>query len=237
MTRLEQIRENERRSHEDVYRNHTLYESGSWLQKPVKTVTELLPCFEKASEFCALDLGCGVGRNCIAIARHFTHIPCWIDCVDILPIAIEKLNLNASAYGVSQSINGIVSPLEDFSISENSYDLVLAVSALEHIDSRDAFLHKLEEIRSGIRENGIVCLIINSGVQEFNKLTGTPLPPQFEVNLPTEELQKILSQAFFGWKVLKSGVQRQRYEIPRGDLFSDLSSNVVTFVARNGLEA
>ena len=95
MIRLEQIRESERRSHEDVYTNHALYESGSWLQKPVKTVIELLPYFEKVKELRVLDLGCGVGRNCIAIARHFSHIPCRIDCIDILPLAIEKLNQNA----------------------------------------------------------------------------------------------------------------------------------------------
>ena len=126
--------------------------------------------------------------------------------------------------------------MEGFTIAENSYDLILAVSALEHIDSKDAFLSKLAEIRNGIRENGIVCMIVNSGVREFDRLSDAELPPQFEVNLPTEELQKLLAQTFSGWDVLKTGIQQQRYAIPRGFAVSDLSSNVVTFVAKKVLE-
>ena len=231
-TMLEQIRENEKASHIAIYSSAELYGGGSWLKKPIRTVLELLPHFEGRTSLRVLDLGCGVGRNCIAIAQHFRDVPCVIDCVDILELAIEKLEENAAEFGVSESIRGFVQPLENFPIPPNSYDLILAVSALEHIDSREAFVRKLAEIRNGIRENGIVCLVVNSEVTERDSQTGTPLPPQFEVNLPAKELHALLSETFAGWDVLKSTVSKQQYDIPRGDNISNLQTNVVTYVAR-----
>ena len=58
------------------------------------------------------------------------------------------------------------------------------------------------------------------------------LLPQFEVNLLTEDLQKLLNEIFAGWEVLKSTVRTQQYDIPREGCISELSTKVVTFVAR-----
>lgn len=91
MCRLDEIRKAEAESHTKAYTNHTLFSPGSWLAKPVKTVLELLPLFEGHTDFRALDLGSGVGRNCIPVAQHFSSIPCWVDCVDILKLAIANL--------------------------------------------------------------------------------------------------------------------------------------------------
>lgn len=230
--RLEQIRDSERKSHTEIYTNRELYQEGSWLRKPIKTVMDLMPLFQDYRELHVLDLGCGVGRNCIAIAQSFQDIPCAIDCVDILDLAIEKLCANAEKYGVSSSIQGVVCPIEKYPVRENHYDLVLAISALEHIDSRDSFTRKLYEMNTGIRKNGVVCLVINSQVRETDKSTGVDMPAQFEVNLPTEELQGLLQHVFADWTVLKSTVQSQQYDIPREQGMRELYTNVVTFVAR-----
>lgn len=110
--------------------------------------------------------------------------------------------------------------------------MILAVSALEHIDSKDSFVKKLEEMRDGIKPHGVVCLVVNSEVREKNRETGEDLFPQFEVNLPTEELREILQKTFTGWEVLKSTVREQKYDIPREGCISELCTNVVTYVAR-----
>ncbi len=110
--------------------------------------------------------------------------------------------------------------------------MILAVSALEHIDSRESFIQKLYEMRDGVKVQGIVCLVINSEVSERDKATGALLFPQFEVNLPTEELQDLLQSVFDGWEILKSTVRAQQYEIPREQCISELTTNVVTFVVR-----
>jgi len=229
---LAKIRESERKSHIEMYSNEELYKEGSWLKKPIKAVLDLLPFFEDYEELNALDLGCGVGRNSIAIARAYPNIPCRVECVDILELAIEKLTDNAKEYGVEKSVRGIVAPIEEFSIKENTYDLILAVSALEHIDSRESFGYKLREIRDGIRKGGIVCLIINSEVKEKDKETGEELLPQFEVNLQAEELQGLLHTTFAGWEILKNTVKEQQYDIPRDGITSDLKTKVVTLIAR-----
>lgn len=230
--RLEQIRDSERKSHIEIYTGSELYQEGSWLKKPIKTVLELMHLFREYSELHVLDLGCGVGRNCIVIAQQYKHIPCSIDCVDILDLAIEKLCFNAEKYGVSKSIQGVVKPIEKYPVLENYYDLILAISALEHVDSEESFVNKLREIEAGIRKGGIVCLVINSQVGETEKNTGAWVHAQFEVNLPTEELQLLLARIFDGWAVLKSSVQIQQYDIPREQGICVLSTNVVTFVAR-----
>lgn len=229
---IQSIRESERNSHIELYSSEELYKEGSWLNKPVKTVTDLFPLFDGCKDFRALDLGSGVGRNSIAVAKQFRDISCRVDCVDILEIAIEKLLENAKRFGVEKCIRGSVCPIEDFTIVSNSYDLILAISALEHIDSKESFVKKLEEMRDGIKPQGVVCLVVNSEVRENNKETGEDLFPQFEVNLPTQELQEILQGIFADWEVLKSTVRRQQYDIPREGCISELDTNVVTYVVR-----
>ena len=230
--RLKQIRESEKQSHIEMYSNSELYKEGSWLRKPIKTVFDIIPLFKNYSELNVLDLGCGVGRNCVAIAQSFKNIPCKIDCVDILDLAIEKLYENAEELGVASSINGIVENIENYPVGENKYDLVLAVSALEHIDSEQSFLSKLSEINRGIKKNGIVCLVINSDVKETDKSTVEEIPAQFEVNLQTEKLQAVLKEKFSDFEIMKVTISEQQYDIPRGDIISDLKTKVVTFVAR-----
>ena len=234
LCRLDEIRKAEAESHTQAYTSHSLFSPGSWLAKPVKTVMDLLPLFAGYTDFRALDLGSGVGRNCIPVAQHFCGIPCRVDCVDILELAGAKLNENALQYGVENCIRGIVSSIDDYEIAADSYDLILAVSALEHIASQSAFEKKLTVIRDGLRHGGIACLIVNSGVVEHDKATGQELLPQFEVNLPTSQMQDLLENTFAGWKVIKHTIVHQKYDIPRENGIADLETDVVTYVVRKG---
>ena len=231
---LNVIRKAEAESHTQAYTSHSLFSPGSWLAKPVKTVMELLPLFEGYTNFRALDLGSGVGRNCIPVAQRFSCIPCRVDCVDILELAIAKLNENAQQYGVENCIHGIVSAIDDYEIIADSYDLVIAISALEHIASQSAFEKKLTEIRDGLHHGGIACLIVNSGVMEHDKATGQELLPQFEVNLPTRQMQDLLENTFADWQGIKHTIVHQKYDIPRENGIADLETDVVTYVVRKG---
>ncbi len=232
--RLVHIRESEKKSHTEMYTNEQLYKTDSWLQKPIKTVQEIIPLFSEYEKLRVLDLGCGIGRNAICIAERFKGIDCIVDCVDLLDIAIEKLWKNAKEHDVSSHINGIHKAIEYFEINTNTYDFIMAVSALEHVDTEEAFLKKLMEIRDGLRTAGIVCLVINSDVREINSDTKAVVDAQFEVNLPTEIIQAYLNEVFKGWNVLKSSVREQEYDIPRENFTSHLTTKVVTFVARKG---
>ena len=92
----------------------------------------------------------------------------------------------------------------------------------------------MNEIREGIREGGIVCLILNTQVEERDIVTDERLIAQFEVNLPTEYLQKRLKEIFEGWKILKETVKRQSWDTGRKGRTVQIMTNVVTFVAVKG---
>ncbi len=230
--RINRIRESERKSHTEIYSDEKLYATDSWLKKPIKTVRDIVPLFEDYEALRVLDLGSGVGRNSIYVAEFFKDKNCVVECVDLLEIAIEKLHENAQERGVSASIRGIQKSIEEYAIAGNSYDFIMAVSALEHIDTEDSFRMKLAEIRDGLREKGVVCLVMNSEVREQNRDTKEVVDAQFEVNLTTEKLQEYLNEVFEGWSALKSTVSAQEYDIPREGFVSRLSTKVVTFVAR-----
>ena len=216
-----------------MYTENPLYSQGGWLSKPIRTVLDIVPLFEGYQELRILDLGAGVGRNCIPFAQRYRKIPCRIDCVDILELATRILRENAEAYDVSSSIFGITSSIETYPIPPNEYDLIMAISSLEHVESEELFWKKAKEIRNGTRENGIVCLVLNSNVVERDPSTGEELLPQFEVNLRTKDLQVRLKDLFEGWQELKSTVVHQKYEIPRGENLVELETDVVTYVAKN----
>lgn len=227
---LEKIREAERKSHEEIYSSAQLFEKGSWLQRPVKTVIEASEMFPESENIKILDLGCGIGRNSIPLAEKFAESS--VDCVDILPLAIEKLFLNAEYHNVKKKINGYVMSIEDYDIKPDYYDFIIAVSAIEHVSDKNALLNKLEQIKRGLKNNGLVCLIVNSNVSERDSVTSDELVPQFEVNLPTEELKMILTQIFSSFDIIKETVVHQAYDIPREAIISHLETDVVTFVAR-----
>lgn len=230
--RLTRIRESERKSHTTIYTSEKLYQSNSWLQRPIKTIREIVPFFDGYKELRVLDLGCGIGRNSIYIAEQFRNVKCLVECVDLLPIAVEKLLENATEHNVSAQVKGIVNSIEEYKIERNAYDFIMAISALEHIDTEDSFILKLSEIRDGLRKNGIVCLVVNSDIVELCVETNKPTEAQFEVNLPTKTIQTILSDVFCGWKIIKSSVVAQQYDIPREAYTSRLDTKVITYVAR-----
>ena len=87
MNRLEQIRKAEAQSHIAAYERLELYAPGSWLSKPVKALEPLLELYENREGLRVLDLGSGVGRNAIACAKKLPDSV--VECVDILPVAIE----------------------------------------------------------------------------------------------------------------------------------------------------
>lgn len=230
--RIKRIRISERNSHIAIYSKEELFKSDSWLSKPIKTIVDIIPYFNDYESLNVLDLGCGIGRNSIAVAQFNKNITCNIDCVDLLELAIEKLCENAKKHDVSTQIHGIVQSIEEYQLEREKYDFIMAISALEHINSKEAFQQKLIEIRNGIRPNGIVCLVVNSNVQEWDKTTKQELDAQFEVNFLTDELKELLQDAFRDWEVIKFTTQEQQYDIPRENGMCELKTNVVTLVAR-----
>ena len=230
MNRLEMIRKAEAESHTAAYESLTLYAPGSWLSKPIRALEALLPLYADREGMRVLDLGSGVGRNAIACARALKNAQ--VTCVDILPMAIEKLRENAESFGVSGQIEGITAPVDGFFIEPEGFDLILAGSVLEHLDSKSSTMKTLNAIQRGIRPGGGVMILMNTGVREWDAETGESLDPQFEVNLPPQEVRGLLADTFRGWEVLWDKTIHYEYEVPRGERNAMISAEVVTFTAR-----
>ena len=230
MNRLEQIRKAEAESHTAAYESLQLYAPGSWLSKPVKALEALLPLYESRRGLRVLDLGSGVGRNAIACARRLPDST--VEWVDILPVASEKLRDNAEKLGVSRQIKGITAPVDGFRVEQSGYDLILAASVLEHLDSRESAVAKMKEIAGGVRPGGAVLLLMNTGVKEWDAQTGAALAAQFEVNLLPREVRALLAENFSGWEVLWDKCIHYEYEVPRSGRKALIHAEVVTFTAR-----
>ncbi|MGV2928465.1 class I SAM-dependent methyltransferase [Macrococcus capreoli] len=230
MNEVEKIRSAEMEYHNTFYKSAKLYQPGSWISKPVANVMEAFELLENSKPLKVLDLGSGVGRNAISIAQKSMD-GTVIDCIELLPSAIEILNDNAKDYGVQDKINGIVSSIEDYNIV-NSYDFIIGVSTLEHVNDEKAFELVLTDIRDHLAINGVACLIINSEVQEKDTESRELLVPQFEVNMPTNDMQKLVHNIFRDYEFVKEEIKSLNYIINRADKEVNLSTNAVTFILR-----
>ncbi|MCR8631311.1 class I SAM-dependent methyltransferase [Paenibacillus radicis (ex Xue et al. 2023)] len=213
--RIETIRDGERKYHEACYDNYKLFEAGSWLHKPVKTVMETLKQFEEYGELTVLDLGCGVGRNSIPLAESIKSRSGVMVCVDLLESALSKLKSYSSEHGVSDYIETALSDIGNYEIAANQYDYIVAVSALEHVASEQQLVQVLGRMVHGTKANGINCIIMSTNIEEIEMDSGIQLEPLMELNMTTGKAEELLACAYKGWKVLYTTVKPLQFNIER----------------------
>jgi tellurite methyltransferase len=97
----------------------------------------------------ALDLGCGEGRDSVALARHGYKV----SAVDQAASGIEKLNRFAASEKLL--INGIVEDATKFLIEENTYDLICCVTLLDHLPLTET-REMVSKICAGLRPGGVL---------------------------------------------------------------------------------
>ncbi|GEN44852.1 class I SAM-dependent methyltransferase [Alkalibacillus haloalkaliphilus] len=233
MSRVEFIRNEEKKYHDFCYENYKLFEEGSWLYKPVKTVMDLLPLLEgKTNNIKVLDLGSGVGRNSIPIAQDIKTKNGKVLCVDLLDSALDKLELYSKEYGVEEVIETNKADIGNYVIPKNEFDFIVAVSTLEHVESEDVFENVIRQMALGTKNEGINCIIVNSEVEEMDIETNEKLDALMEVNITTENMMNKLSHIYDGWEVVKQLVKPLEYKIIRNERDVLLKTNAITFVVR-----
>ncbi|WP_413377489.1 class I SAM-dependent methyltransferase [Alkalihalobacillus sp. 1P02AB] len=232
MKNIEYIRAEEKRYHDTFYKEANLYEAGTWLAKPVQSVLQLLPYFEQRASVKMLDLGCGVGRNSIAMAKAIQKKHGKVVCVDLLRTAIEKLKENSLQYQVEDVLEFYEQDIAMFPIPKESFDLVVAVSALEHVESEYVLDSILASIEKGVKEDGYVCLVINTEMTEEAHFFEQVLPPLLEVNLTTKAMIQKLDSIFSDWKKEKVLTKKLEYPIMRGEAKVLMKTTAITYVVK-----
>jgi 2-polyprenyl-3-methyl-5-hydroxy-6-metoxy-1,4-benzoquinol methylase len=232
MNRIKYIREEEKKYHNLCYDQYKLFEAGSWLYKPVKTVMDMMDFFEEQNNLQVLDLGCGVGRNSIPIAQKIMNSGGTVTCVDLLDSALTKLQIYSKEHGVYEVIKTEHSAIEDYYIVPNTYDYIVAVSSLEHVKSEEDFKKVLHSIKNGTKSDGINCLIVNSNIQEIDLETNQKLDVLVEINLPTEEMILVLKSVYTEWQEVKIEIKSLSYDIVRNGKHIKLKTNAITYVVQ-----
>ncbi|RKL64691.1 SAM-dependent methyltransferase [Salipaludibacillus neizhouensis] len=232
MRRVEFIRKEEKKYHDLCYENYKLFEEGSWLYKPVKTVIDVLPLLEGKANPNVLDLGSGVGRNSIPIAQEIKNKNGKVVCVDLLDSALDKLKLYSKEYEVEEVIETIKADIGHYDIAKNEYDLIVAVSTLEHVESEDVFENVIRKMALGTKKEGINCVIVNSEVEEIDIATKGNLDAMMEVNIKTEDMMNKLRNIYDGWEVVNQLVKPLEYKIVRDERDVLLTTNAITFTVR-----
>ncbi|WP_035438204.1 class I SAM-dependent methyltransferase [Bacillus sp. UNC322MFChir4.1] len=235
MNRIQHIRQKEKEYHEQCYANHKLFEEGSWLYKPVSDVIEMMNLFQDRQSVTALDLGCGIGRNSIPIAQRMKAGK--VVCVDLLSFALHQLQQYSDDFHVADRIQTVESAIEDYPITVNEYDYIVAVSSLEHVSSKTALEEILHNMKIGTKDKGANYIVINSSVEEIDMNTHVRLDPLFEVNLSTEEMLCMLQKIYRGWEELHVVVKPLEYQIVRDEQPVLLKTKAVTFCVRKKAES
>jgi 2-polyprenyl-3-methyl-5-hydroxy-6-metoxy-1,4-benzoquinol methylase len=231
-TRLQHIRKEERKYHEDCFENHRLYGSDSWLSEPVDLVMDYADKLEVKNEVRMLDLGCGVGRHSIPLAQKIRERGGEIICVDLLAKALEKLNEYSERYGVADTIQTEQSDISDYRIEPESFDYIVAGSSLEHVRSEELLNKVLKAMAGGTRAQGIVCIIMNTNIGEFNKADGSRRETLFEVIMDKDKALSLFRSQFGEWEMLHTGEEPLELEINRGEDPVLLRAISLSFIVR-----
>ncbi|WP_283750260.1 class I SAM-dependent methyltransferase [Bacillus cereus] len=230
MNRIDYIRQEEKKYHDLCYEQYKLFEAGSWLYKPVKTVMDMLNYFEGQKDLHILDLGSGVSRNSIPIAQKIMNSGGTVTCVDLLDSALTKLQVYSKEHGVFEYIKTEQSAFEDYYISSNSYNYIIAVSSLEHVRSIEDFKKVLHSMKNGTKSGGINCLIVNSNIQGIDLETNQALDALIEINLSTKEMIHTLKDVYTEWQEVQVEIKNLTYDIVRNGTHIQLNTNAITFV-------
>ncbi|MFB5583043.1 class I SAM-dependent methyltransferase [Bacillus albus] len=232
MNRINYIRHEEKKYHDLCYEQYKLFETGSWLYKPVKTVMNLMNYFEGRNNLQVLDLGSGVGRNSIPLAQKIKNASGTVTCVDLLDSALTKLQIYSQEYDVFEVIKTEKAAIENYYIQPNTYDYIIAVSSLEHVQSEEDLKNVLHSMKKGTKIGGINCLIINSNIQEIDLHTNEELDALIEINLSTDKMIHLLKNIYEDWEEMKVEIKELAYDIVRNERHILLKTNAITFVVQ-----
>ena len=189
------------RYHEDYYGSNKLFEEGSWLEKPDYELDKVIKHLENTDSAKILDLGCGVGRNAIYVARKLKNKKAKIDCFDLLDSAIEQLKEYSNNFDVAENINAKAEDMDSLELKQDYYDGILSISVLEHSQSYDTMINTIYGITNATKNNGINRLTFSTDRKVTVIETGLPIESLVETPLKRDNIVKLLRDIYKDWTI------------------------------------
>lgn len=210
---IEEIRQRTKQTHDEVYSREVLFDenSPSFIRTTEPFALEAVDKYlMDKQDVRVLDLGSGVGRIAIPIAQRIQDSGGRIVCVDIIDTAITKLNEYVEQYGLRESIEGIVSSAEDYTIEPESFDCIITFGVLAHLLSRKHIEQTLQKMKAGTKPGGINIIGLMTEPTDVFLDTHTEQPSTVEVYLSLEEGESLLRNQYADWEILS--LERNPYE-------------------------
>ena len=189
--------------HINLYKRFGLFEKGSWLEKPEDIILSLAENLKSKKNVKVLNLGSGVGRNSIPIAKIIGKNNGEVVCVDYLRIADQKLRKNAKEHQVQKYIKSYVCDVREFEIEKENFDLIIAHSILEHLKNRRVLEKVIKNIILGTKENGYNYICLTTELEEIEIPKMRKIKPKIEIPLTFENGKILLKKLYNKWKILK----------------------------------
>jgi 2-polyprenyl-3-methyl-5-hydroxy-6-metoxy-1,4-benzoquinol methylase len=216
--RIEYIRQEEKEYHEDCFEHYKLFEKGSWLDKPIPMVMELAGRLGQSRPLAVLDLGCGAGRNSIPLAKWVKHAGGTVLCVDLLEIALEKVQEYSKEFLVNDVIETQQADIGEYPIPRDAFDYIVAASCLEHVKTPEVLKRVLHALADGTKNGGINFIMMNTNIEERDKKTGRKRETLIEVVIPKEWALELFRANYEGWEELRLTNEPMELEITRDDV-------------------
>lgn len=186
--------------HTQYYTKHKLFESGSWLEVPDVGVPSLIERFAGKPDIRILDLGAGVGRNAIALAKALPA-DARVVCVELIEAATDLLREYAVQHDVTEKIIVVNEDFEKVSFPESEFNLVLGISTLEHCSSQDSIVALIESAQKWTRVGGMHFVNFSTDRTVVDHVTGESIETYVETRLKKDEWLSELARLYQGWDI------------------------------------
>ncbi len=226
-----QVQKESDRYHHNYYGNHELFEPGTWLEKPNNRLLEISKALISRTGVNILDLGAGVGRNAIPIAKYLGKSIKSVECVEIVPVALQKLKENALKYGVSETIVPVLADVSEYLIAQNKFDLIAAMSVLENAVDLVNFPNIIKKIQIGTKIGGYNCFSIATELTEQDSSTQEQLPPLIRSKFSAQSCEELLRSLYRTWEIQGLGFSPFSQCLTRDEKIVEWSAQYCLFVA------
>lgn len=175
--------------------NYYQVQSESAYGSPQEQLFKFYNCLESYDDVkTVLDIGCGDGRNTIALAKRGYHLT-GID------LAGEKALVYRARQDSIENVRFIVGDITQYPFEKELYDCVLCACVL-HLLSVEQIEIVTHKAKKALRQGGLIYLDILTNIKRTFKDSGEEFTFTELVNWSDSQAQEFFTRLFSNWSVL-----------------------------------